>query len=224
MVDRLVWMLLRRHLLSFSLTGFRASPFSYASSTSRFEGYNYLYGRSTVVDASLGCFTYVANARVVNTNVGRYCSIGPEALVGGLGRHPTHWMSTHPVFYSQAKQAGITFAKEDGFVEKGLVTIGSDVWIGARAIILDGISIGDGAIIAAGAVVTTDIEPYAVVGGVPARVIRFRYNQEIVERLMKLRWWDWSIDELRQVAHLFKDDDVSAVDRLEMFYRERGQA
>jgi len=222
MIDRLIWVLLRRHKLALSDKNFRASRRSYASKNAHFEGYNRIYGHGRVINASIGLFTYIANARVVNCNVGRYCSIGPDALIGGLGRHPTRRLSTHPVFYSQAKQAGETFSKGDYFDEKRSVSIGNDVWIGARAIVLDGVTVGDGVIIAAGAVVTQDVEPYTVVCGIPAKATRRRYSNEIISRLLEMRWWDWPIEALRDVTPLFQSDDETAIEQLMTYGRERG--
>lgn len=213
-MDRLVWVAFRRWLLARTITGFWASPLSYANRNARFEGHNRLYGRSRILDATLGRFSYVTQARVINCKIGRYCSIGPEAVVGGLGRHPTHWLSTHPVFYSTIRQAGVSFSDRDYFQELLPVEVGNDVWIGARAMILDGVTIGDGAVIAAGAVVTKDVEPYTIVGGVPARKIRDRYPQKIKERLLAIRWWEQPAEELRKAAALFRVDAPDAVERM----------
>ena len=110
------------------------------------------------------------------------------------------------MFYSKAKQNGVTLVKEVIYEEQKQTTIGNDVFIGANVTIIDGVTIGDGAIIGAGAVVVKDIPPYAVAGGIPAKVIKYRFDQDIIEKLLKLQWWNWSDEELQKVAD--KEFDV----------------
>ena len=135
-------------------------------------------------------------------------------MAGGLGRHPVHFVSLHPVFYSKLSQAGVTFSDRNYFEELLPVTIGNDVWIGAGAIILDGVTIGDGAVIAAGAVVVRDVEPYSIVGGVPAKLIRNRFNEETMRLLFQIKWWDWPLDTLKQTTHLLHSEDPADFEKL----------
>ena len=209
MIDRALWALFRRHLMAKKFSGFYASAWSYATKDVEFSEYNRLYGKTFLTKSSLGRFSYVAGARVGNASIASFSCIGPDAIVGALGRHPTHWLSTHPAFYSTICQAGLTFAGEDYFDETLEVKIGNDVWIGARAIVLDGVTIGDGAIVAAGAVVTRDVEPYSVVGGVPARVIKKRFEQAIVDDLLEICWWNWPISKLIDVAQIMRSPDAA---------------
>lgn len=158
-----------------------------------FGMYNVLYNNVILTNVSMGDATYIANGTTIaNTTIGKFCSIGPEVMCG-LGIHPTNLVSTHPAFYSQKRQAGFTFADRDFVTENKPVTIGHDVWIGANAVIADGVTIGNGAIVAAGAVATKDVAPYAIVGGVPAALIRRRFSDDIVDRLLASEWWnrDW---------------------------------
>jgi chloramphenicol O-acetyltransferase type B len=211
--DRLIFTFYRRHNVARAVESFIASPSSYAYGNTKFEGHNRLYDRAMVGDASLGRFTYLApDSRVINCTIGRYCSIGPGALIGALGVHPSNWISTHPVFFSTKRQTGgTTFSDRDYVDEQPPVTIGNDVWIGARAIVLDGRKIGDGAIIGAGAVVTKDVEPYAIVGGVPSREIRMRFDPVTISRLLEIKWWDWPVAKLKPLAHLFRSGSVDAI-------------
>jgi chloramphenicol O-acetyltransferase type B len=202
-IDRLGWLLVRRHWLAATVKGFRASTLTYATRTSRFSEYNRLYGHTIIHNSSLGRFTYLSDARINNCQIGSFCSIG-SAHLGGLGRHPTDWVSTHPVFYSTLRQAGITFADKDYVDEYAQVVIGHDVWIGAGAMILDGGTVGNGAIVGAGAVVTHDVPAYAVVGGVPARIMRYRFDAETIQDLMRLEWWSWPIERLQASAGYFR--------------------
>lgn len=226
MIARLYWTLWRRFWLGLTVAGFSAAARSYASRSTRFEGRNRIYENGTVLDSELGLFSYVSRgARVANCSVGRYCCIGPEALVGGLGVHPTRWISSHPVFYSPRRQTGgVTFSPDQHFEERPRVTLGHDVWIGARAVVLDGMKVGTGAIVAAGAVVAEDVPPYAIVGGLPARLLRPRFDAATAARLLALEWWTWPADRLEAAASLFRSDDVAgALQELEaMAPRPRG--
>ncbi len=219
MIDLLNWAFFRRLQLTRKLPSFRAPLLSYVDAGSSFAGFNRLSIGTIIVNSNIGRCTYIGGGRVQSCDMGGFCSVGARTRIGGLGRHPTNWISTHPAFYSPLAQAGITFCDKSHFAENHRVSVGNDVWIGAGAMVLDGVRIGDGAVIAAGAVVTRDVEPYAIVGGVPARVIRHRFDAETIELLLELRWWDWPLDKLRRAAHLFREDSAGAVQSLVTFHR-----
>lgn len=164
-----------------------------------FGRYNTLYDNVELNNVELGNFTYIANSTaIMNTTVGKYCSIGPNCKIG-LGKHPSKdFVSTHPIFFSTLKQTQITFSDKNYFEEFENIIIGNDVWIGANAIIIDGVRINNGAIIAAGSVVTKDIPAYAIVGGVPAKIIRFRFEKDKIEKLLEIKWWDTDIEDLKR--------------------------
>jgi len=173
--------------------------------------YNTIYNDVSLSEVSLGDFTYIASGtKISRAKIGKFCSIGPDCKIG-LGKHPTKsFVSTHPIFYSTLKQAqiafaDIAFADKNYFEEFGNIEIGNDVWIGANAIIVDGIKIGDGAIVAAGAVVTKDVPPYAIVGGVPAKIIRYRFDKDEIAKLLELKWWDKDINYLKSNFKKFHD-------------------
>ena len=156
---------------------------------------------------NVGDYSYIAyNAHLKNTDIGKFCSIGPNCCCG-LGMHPTHGISTAPMFYSTAKQNGITLRSKDDYIESKHTIIGNDVFIGANVTILDGVTIGDGAIIGAGAVVSKDIPPYAVAVGSPIHITKYRFSQEQIESLIRIKWWDWSEKELQNIVPLFDDID-----------------
>jgi acetyltransferase-like isoleucine patch superfamily enzyme len=173
-----------------------------------FSSYNRIYRRAFLRSCTLGNMTYIAEGTSVGlTDIGSFCSIGPNVSLGGLGWHPTDRLSTHPAFYSSRLQAGTTFVSDNNKLDQETelqhTKVGNDVWIGAGCIVLDGVTIGDGAIIAAGAVVTKDVPPYAIVGGVPAKIIRYRFDISTINALLKWRWWELSHRELQTMAAQF---------------------
>lgn len=160
---------------------------------------NTIYKNVVLNNVTLGDFTYIANnTRISNATLGKFCSIGSDSQIG-LGKHPSSiFVSTHPIFFSTAKQAQITFVEKNYFEEFEEVLIANDVWIGSNAIILDGVKIADGAVIAAGSVVTKDVPPYAIVAGVPAKVIKYRFDKDEIDQLLKLKWWDMDVKYLQK--------------------------
>ena len=138
--------------------------------------------------------------------VGSYTSIaaGVRILLGG--EHRTDWLTTYPF---PAMMAGLEDIK-DYAPSKGDVVIGSDCWICADAMILSGVTIGHGAIVAAGAVVTRDVAPFAVVGGNPCKFIRWRFDEETRQQLLDAAWWDWPMDEVKSVARMLSGSDLDA--------------
>lgn len=176
---------------------------------SQFSEFNTLHDNVQLVNSRLGKMTYIASGSTVqNTSIGAFCSIGPGCRIG-LGTHPTKdYVSTHPAFFSASKQSQVTFADHDYFIEHQNISIGNDVWIGANVIIIDGVTIGNGAIIAAGAVVAKDIPPFAIAGGIPAKVIRFRFDPTQIEAIQKSKWWENEIQNLRQNFKQFHHIDI----------------
>lgn len=170
-----------------------------------FGGYNKVLNGSVVSGSVIGRFTYIARARVSGADIGAFCSIGPDVIIG-LSEHPTHWLTTHPAFYSLGMQANATFSDGELFQHWKRPKIGNDVWIGARAVILGGVTIGNGAIVAAGSVVTKDVGAYEIVGGIPAKRIRSRFDNEVVQLLQDWEWWDLPMDTLKEIASDFTSE------------------
>ena len=201
--NKYYWRYFRRFVLGRIIKGFWAHRNTFVDPRCSFGGHNRLYDGTFLNNVKLGKHTYVSGARIEDSVVGAYCCIGPEARIGGLGRHPTRWLSAHPGFYSMHSGSGTSFVRENRFQEIAEISIGNDVWIGARALVLDGVTIGDGAIVAAGAVVAANVPSYAVVGGVPARVIRERFTKETVEALLEWKWWNLDTQVLEKIAGEF---------------------
>ncbi|SHM19509.1 CatB-related O-acetyltransferase [Flavobacterium saccharophilum] len=165
---------------------------------SNFEGMNKLYPECSF-NGDLGYGSYIGPKSNLNAKIGRFTSIAPNVNING-GIHPYSYpyVSTSPVFVSLRKQNGCTFTKVQRFDEfrfadkekRFAVIIGSDCWIGENVFIVGGTTIGDGAVILAGAVVTKDVPAFAIYGGVPAKLIRYRYDEDTIKFLLDFKWWN----------------------------------
>ncbi|AFY95598.1 CatB-related O-acetyltransferase [Chamaesiphon minutus] len=172
------------------------------------ESYTSVYSESNIIDCTIGRFTYIAGQSNLNlVKVGKFCSIGSHLLCGN-GEHPTDFVSTHPVFFSSLQQCGVSFTDNNLFEERKEIIIGNDVWIGSRVFIRDGVKIGNGAIVGAGSVVVKDVPDYAIVGGVPAKAIRYRFTEDLIKKLQSIEWWNLSEENLRAAQPLIAQPDI----------------
>ena len=175
---------------------------------SKFEGANTI-GDNTFFSGSMGYGTYMCQNCSITGNIGRFCSIAQD-VKNSLGVHPitSPYVSTSPMFFSLRKQTGKTFAKKQLFDElKDPIEIGHDCWIGQGVFIVGGVKIGTGAVVLAGAVVTKDVPPYSIVGGVPAKVVKYRYDEETINFLLKSEWWNRPVEWLEANYELFSNID-----------------
>lgn len=194
-----------------------------------FETGNYVYGNDLEIEApsslngcklsfpfKIGAFTNInPDGLIQNCTIGRYCAIATGVKIGN-GNHPTNWLSVNACQYvkncrnyNNILQGEIHTKDFDCYKH---TTIGNDVWIGANVYIKDGVNIGDGAIVGANSVVTKDIEPYAIYGGVPAKLIRYRFEPHIIQKLLELKWWEYKITQFGKIDY---DDIEKAIQQLE---------
>lgn len=162
--------------------------------------------------AELGDFSYLGPRCIVgDATIGKFCAIAAEVRIGAPN-HPMDRPSMHrftycPEYYSADAVRDHAFfdrRKEDRAI------IGNDVWIGHGVIVLPGVKVGDGAVLAAGAVITKDVQPYTIVGGIPAKFIRERFTRSIAERLASIAWWDWPFETIIERLADFQSSDIEA--------------
>lgn len=180
------------------------------------EPYKWLnaWGNQTL-GYEVGKYTYGAPRVVFPTGklkIGSFCSIAWDVTIYLGGNHRTDWFALYPFGGERWPEAQ---GLRDVLTSKGDVTIGSDVWIGSNVIIMSGVTVGDGAVIAAGSVVTTHVAPYTIVGGNPAKVIKKRFNDEVISKLLDLKWWDWPDEKIRRNIHVLCSADEEKLSTLE---------
>lgn len=159
---------------------------------------------SAFIGSTMGRHSFCGyDCEISATDIGHFCSIANQVVIGG-GRHPVEWAGMSPVFYEGRDSVTKKFSTFER-PEPMRTSIGSDVWIGYRAIIMQGVTVGHGAVVGAGSVVTRDVPPYAIVAGSPARLIRYRFEEQLREALLASRWWDRSDTVLELCADQVRD-------------------
>lgn len=176
-----------------------------------------VYRAVKIRSSKIGAYSYVGPAsEIENAEIGKFCSIADHCRIGS-GTHNLDQISTSPIFTQRVN--GTRYCWVDHNVNDApllKVKLGNDVWVGSRAMILGGVTVGDGAVIGAGAVVVKDVPPYAVVGGVPAKVIRYRFSAETIARLRELVWWEYPESVLKKHISFFQRRNFSETDIISM--------
>lgn len=165
---------------------------------------------SKISDVRIGKYSRVGRfTSISNSEIGNFTAIGSGCNIG-LGQHPTNYLTTNSIFYKKGSWGfHDDWVKKINFEESKLIIIGNDVWIGINSIIMDGVTVGDGAIIAAGSIVTKDVPPYAIVGGVPAKIIKYRFSQDIIDRVLEIKWWNFSDEKIKEILPLFHTENLT---------------
>jgi len=172
-----------------------------------FEKYVVIFENSRLYAAKIGAYSYIQmGGRIFNCEIGRFCSIAASVSIAP-GMHPLECTSTHPSFYFATPSLPKIYVTHDKFPVYSPVRIGNDVWIGEKVVILDGVKVGDGAVIAAGAIVIKDVEPYSVVGGVPARHIKYRFDEHTIQLVQESQWWNYTDEWFEENKELMLDTE-----------------
>jgi acetyltransferase-like isoleucine patch superfamily enzyme len=171
-----------------------------------------IWRHAKIFRSSIGPYTYIGKrTNIICTNIGKYCSIAGNCTIG-MGTHPLRNLSTSSLFISKNNATGHSWVENSSFQEYHHTNIGNDVWIGTGVLVIGGISIGDGAVIGAGSIVTKDIPPYAIAVGCPARVIKYRFEQPVIKKILEVNWWNLPEEKLKNKITVFQKESLSLVD------------
>lgn len=178
-----------------------------------------IWGNCKVIHSSIDDYSYVGgHCRVIHARIGKFCSIAGDYSQIGMGKHSLSYISTSSLFTATRNGTGSSWSKTSKFEEYDEIVIGNDVWIGSRVMILGGVYIGNGAVIGAGAVVTKNVPPYAIVGGIPARIIKYRFDDDVIEMLNNSEWWNLGEEVLKDNLDIFQNplgnDNLSKIIQL----------
>ena len=168
---------------------------------------------STVINVMIRERSYIGyDCVVLNCDIGKYCSIADQTIIGVGDEHPINWVSSSSAFFKRSDGISKGLQIKDYVHESKRTIIGNDVWIGRRAVIKAGVTVGDGAVIGTSCVVTKNVPPYAIVVGIPGKIIRYRFEKDIIERLEEAKWWELPVKDINKV--------IGYIDKPELFLSE----
>lgn len=197
-----------------NIFNFRISKLAKVDYYSKVDKKAKIYRGCRIYKSKIDAYTYIApNSSVVNAKIGKFCSISQNVFIG-LPQHNMNVVSTSPIFLSKKNAVCFSWTKNNKYEEHANVIIGNDVWIGMNVLIKGGVTIKDGAIIGAGSIVTKDIPAYAVVVGTPAKIIKYRFSDDIICKLVDLKWWNFSEKHLKDNIDFFSDEKFYKYDLL----------
>ena len=188
----------------------KVSLFSFVSLNNQIDKSVCIYRGVKIKNSSIGAYTYVGNSTdISNAEIGSFCSIADHCRIG-MGGHSLSHLSTSPIFIEKVNGCKEVWSTQDlNPVKSKRVVVGNDVWIGSHVLINGGVKIGNGAVVGAGAVVVKDVPPYAIVGGVPAKIIRYRFPENIIMTLEEVQWWNLPVEALKSHISLFQKENLT---------------
>lgn len=195
-------------LFSFKkITHKNVSLLAYWDKTSKFTKSSEIRRFSKMKSSSVGKYSRLnPECKLAYTTVGNFTAIGRGTAIG-LGRHPMKYVSTQNIFYKKNNMNNRWVKTID--MSPLPIKIGNDVWIGVESMILDGVTVGDGAVVGARSVVTKDVPPYAVVVGIPAKIIKYRFDEEVIKRLLEIEWWNFSNKKIDKYIEFFREKNIT---------------